>query len=144
MDLFLFPYNAMFSGAPNQNKGSDVYVVKVNGNVVPITHHFYWKKDMLEQSANHYASYRMKGNRVYLNDYLDQKKWPASVKFDLKNNLTQGVVDFHTWAGWYLSKAGYPVQDGDIVSLCRLYGEVLDQDKNFTEKQVIDQINWTK
>ena len=121
-----------------------MYVVKVNGNIVPITHHFYWKKDMLEQAANHYAGYLMNGNRVYLNDYLDQKKWPASVKLDLKNKLTQGIVDFHRWAGWYLSKAGYPVQEGDTVSLCRLNGEGFNQDKTFSEKQVITQINWTK
>ena len=144
MDLFLFPYNAMFWGASTQKKSPDVYVVKVNGNIVPITHQFYWKKDMLEQAATHYALYKTKGNMVYLSEYIDQKEWPVSIKQTLKNKLTPGEIDFQQWAGWYLTKTCYPVKVGDTVSICRLEVEMRDDKISFMEKQVVEQVRWSK
>ena len=140
----MFPYNAMFAGAPLQKKQAELYVVKVNGRIVPITQHFYWKKDILEQSVFHYANYQIKGKKVYVDEFIQQKYWPASVKENLKKTLTPGNIGFDQWAEWYLSKAGNRIQVGDMISLCRLKPEMHNDEIRFSEIQVISSIKWSK
>lgn len=144
MDMLIFPYNAMFAGAPSQKINTDFYVVSVNGKIAPITKQFYWKKDMLEQSANHYAVYKKNGENVYLHEYILNKHWPASVKENCINKLTPGHVTFHYWANWYLSIAGYHVQDGDSVALCSLKPIMIHDEIKFSEMKVIEQYKWKK
>jgi hypothetical protein len=120
MDMLLFPYNAMFAGAPSQKPDHHLYVVEWNDWPVLFTHYPYWKKDQLEQAPVHYARYVEHGEKVYMDAYLLQKKWPLSVKQFLNKRLTPGKIDFETWSAWYLNLIDIPCSKNDQVRLLKL------------------------
>ena len=116
----MFPYNSMFAGAPSQKPDHKLYLLEWNEWPVLYTHYAYWKKDLMEQSVFHYAHYIEKGEKVYMDAYISQKKWPFSVEQFLKNRLTPGKVDFKTLSSWYMNLINIPCHKNDQARLLKL------------------------
>ena len=115
MDMLLFPYNNMFALSADKNMTAITYGMKLNGNSIFYTHQPYWKKDFLEMAVSKYAHYVERDNKVLLNEYLIEKKWPNAAKSFLENRLTPYNAEY--WPVWYCNFAGYSVSPDATIEI---------------------------
>lgn len=128
MDMIFFPYNAMYAVDFQHSNKASTYAMKLNGNLVKITRHLYWKKDFLETSLHAYAQYLQKDRRVFLDDYLTYKFKNDHVRSVLSNGLTPNREDAIQWPSWFIKTAGYDPIHGSILEILR-YDFLLDHQK---------------
>lgn len=117
MDMALFPYNRMFATVPENNRISKTYAVKLNGNRIDYTHHFYWKKDFLEQAATKFALYWKNNRKNFMDQYLEQKISDPDKRKYWSERLTPHQPVLEKWAEWYCHFAGHQTMPGASVSL---------------------------
>lgn len=125
MDMTVFAYNSMFVSSM-EPKLTDAYVLKINGQIVPTSHHLWWKKDFLESSLIGYSTYLEREQKTYLQQYLAHKIADQKIKEFLLNRLTAKQVNPMDFLNNYAKEAGHPLQKGDKVEIIQYQLEFLD------------------
>ncbi len=115
--MVFFPYNSMFTFDFTKTKTSVTYSVKLNGEIIQITHQPYWKKNFLETSLYGYCKYISSGRTVFLDGYIKQKFRDEKIRDLLLNNLTPGKEASMDWPSWYCKFAGYSVPSKSNIEL---------------------------
>ena len=113
--MVLFPYNNMFALSANNNSIASTYGMKLNGNKILFTNRLYWKKDFLETSVSTFGFFVQNNNKVFLNNYLEETKWPKRSKSFFEKKLTPHFVEM--WPIWYCNFAGYTVPSNATIEL---------------------------
>jgi hypothetical protein len=121
MDMVFFPYNSMFTIDFTKTSKSVTYAVKLNGQLVKITHQPYWKKDFLETSLYGYCKYISSGRTVFLDGYIKQKFGDEKIRDLLLKNLTAGKEAAMDWPSWYCKFAGYSVPSKSNIELMQYH-----------------------
>ncbi|MFT3912003.1 MAG: hypothetical protein QM737_21440 [Ferruginibacter sp.] len=117
MDAVFFPYNSMFAIDFTKKYTASAYSVKVNGAIVPITQHLYWKKDFLEETLINYCRYKKNHDVLFMDNYLDQRVLDKEKKEFLSSRLTPDKSGLDQWPFWYIHFAGYTIPPGATVEL---------------------------
>ena len=117
MDMVFFPYNSMYAIDFTKNNTASTYAMKLNGSRINITHHLYWKKDFLETTLLGYCKYIRHGQKIFMDDYIEQKFKNESIRNKLFNCLTPDKVAVMNWPRWYGWFAGYTVPPKATVEL---------------------------
>lgn len=133
MSMMLFPYNSMYSIDFYHNKTGEMYAMKVDGRVVPITDKWYWKKDFLETSLRGFVHYTEDSNRVFLDHYIPYKFHRNSTRQFLLSKLTPGQIDAHQWAKWYLKFAGERIAPGQNLEVYTYHFEITENGFKITD-----------
>jgi hypothetical protein len=128
MDMLTFPFNNMFALAPDSTPLTATYAIRLNGQLVPITHHLYWKKDFLETSLHTYGKYKELHDAVYLEQYI-KSTWADEKKRNfLLPSLTPGKKAADQWPVWFCHFAGVKVPSKSTLELVK-YRLVFEQEK---------------
>jgi hypothetical protein len=128
MDMVLFPFNNMYTVDFTKNKTATTYAMKINGNMVKITHQPYWKKDFLETSLNVYSKYIRYHRKVFLDDYIPYKFHNEQTRKILLHGLTPDKTTAMSWPAWYVHFAGYNLPANSTIELTQ-YNFLLDKEQ---------------
>lgn len=128
MDMIFFPYNSMYAIDFTKNNTASTYAMKINGSRINITDHLYWKKDFLETTLYGYCKYIRHGQKVFMDDYINQKFNREEVKNILLKRLTPGNISAMNWTQWYAGFAGYKIPQKATIELME-YQFIFDKGK---------------
>lgn len=117
MDMTFFPYNSMYTIDFTKNYTAITYAMKINGEMIKITHRPYWKKDFLETSLSSYSKYISHNRSVFLDDYIHQKFTKEQTRKFLLERLTPDNSASNQWPYWYAHFAGYPIPENALIEI---------------------------
>lgn len=138
MDLLFFPYNDMFS---HETKNDSVfYVLKRNGQIVPITKKFYWKKDLLEQSILSYVKYHENDDKRYVDQFFLSRKDNNKCYGKIYPHLKTPDIGFKDWAKWYLHQSGVVNQPHDKVEILEMHWKKIGENIVFTDSSTVNSV----
>ena len=128
MDMLIFPFNNMFALAPGTTSITATYAIRLNGQLVPITHHLYWKKDFLETSLHTYGKYKEQESTVYLEQYIRSTTAKKQKKKFLLESLTPDRSHANLWPVWFCQFAGVNVPSKSKMELVK-YRLLFEEEK---------------